>query len=280
MAELTGIYTASHTPVMLNFPERIAPELRNEIFGAYRAMGQDFQAGKPDVLVVLSNDHLHNFFLNNFPALCIGVAESYESPIEHWLKAKRRVFKGDQAFGSYLLQSALNEGFDPSFSMEMVLDHGSLTPLELAGLDPDLPLVPVLFNCVQPPMPTMRRCYQFGQFLGRAIRDYRALDRVAILATGGISHDIATPRMGMVNREFDEKLLQLLEAGDHDAVVRYATEFVHTAGNGAEEIRMWIAAMGAAGDLPFRRAYYRAVNDWYTGIGIGHYAPVKAAAHG
>jgi aromatic ring-opening dioxygenase catalytic subunit (LigB family) len=279
MAELTGIYTASHTPVMLNFPERIAPELRNEIFGAYRAMGQDFQAGKPEVLIVLSNDHLHNFFLNNFPALCIGVAESYESPIEHWLKAKRRVFKGDQAFGSYLLQSALNEGFDPSFSMEMVLDHGSLTPLELAGLDPDLPLMPILFNCVQPPMPTMRRCYQFGQFLGRAIRDYRALDRVAILATGGISHDIATPRMGMVNREFDEKLLQLMEAGDHDAVVRYATEFVHTAGNGAEEIRMWIAAMGAAGDLPFRRAYYRAVNDWYTGIGIGHYAPAKASAH-
>jgi aromatic ring-opening dioxygenase catalytic subunit (LigB family) len=279
MAELTGIYTASHTPVMLNFPERIAPELRNEIFGAYRAMGQDFQAGKPDVLVVLSNDHLHNFFLNNFPALCIGVAESYESPIEHWLKAKRRVFRGDQAFGSYLLQSSLNAGFDPSFSMEMVLDHGSLTPLELAGLDPGLPLVPILFNCVQPPMPTMRRCYQFGQFLGRAIRDYRAVERVAILATGGISHDIATPRMGMVNREFDEKLLQLLEAGDHDAVVRYATEFVHTAGNGAEEIRMWIAAMGAAGDLPFRRAYYRAVNDWYTGIGIGHYGPVKAAAH-
>jgi aromatic ring-opening dioxygenase catalytic subunit (LigB family) len=279
MAELTGIYTASHTPVMLNFPERIAPELRNEIFGAYRAMGQDFQAGKPEVLIVLSNDHLHNFFLNNFPALCIGVAESYESPIEHWLKAKRRVFRGDQAFGSYLLQSALNEGFDPSFSMEMVLDHGSLTPLELADLDPDLPLMPILFNCVQPPMPTMRRCYQFGQFLGRAVRDYSALDRVAILATGGISHDIATPRMGMVNREFDEKLLQLMEAGDPDAVVRYATEFVHTAGNGAEEIRMWIAAMGAAGDLPFTRAYYRAVNDWYTGIGIGHYGPAKAAAH-
>jgi aromatic ring-opening dioxygenase catalytic subunit (LigB family) len=279
MAELTGIYTASHTPVMLNFPERIAAELRNEIFGAYRAMGQDFQAGKPEVLIVLSNDHMHNFFLNNFPALCIGVAERYESPIEHWLKAKRRIFKGDQAFGSYLLQSALNEGFDPSFSMEMVLDHGSLTPLELAGLDPDLPLMPILFNCVQPPMPTMLRCYQFGQFLGRAIRDYRALDRVAILATGGISHDIATPRMGMVNRDFDEKLLQLMEAGDPDAVVRYATEFVHTAGNGAEEIRMWIAAMGAAGDLPFTRAYYRAVNDWYTGIGIGHYGPAKAAAH-
>jgi aromatic ring-opening dioxygenase catalytic subunit (LigB family) len=277
MAELTGIYTASHTPVMLNFPDRIPAELRSEIFGAYEAMGRDFEVGKPDVLVVLSNDHLHNFFLNNFPAICIGVAESYESPIEHWLKAKRRVFAGDQGFGAYLLQTALNAGFDPAFSMEMVLDHGSLTPLELAGLDPDLPLVPILFNCVQPPMPTMRRCYQFGQFLGRAIRDYKGVARVAILATGGISHDIATPRMGMVNREFDETLLTLMEAGDHERVVQYATDHVHSAGNGAEEIRMWMAAMGAAGGLPFTRAYYRAVNDWYTGIGIGRFSMPAAA---
>jgi aromatic ring-opening dioxygenase catalytic subunit (LigB family) len=276
MAELTGIYTASHTPVMLNFPDRIPGELRAEIFGAYEAMGRDFEAGKPDALIVLSNDHLHNFFLDNFPALCIGVGESYESPIEHWLKAKRRVFAGDQAFGAYLLQAALNAEFDPSFSMEMVLDHGSLTPLELAGLDPDLPIVPVLFNCVQPPMPTMRRCYRFGQFLGEAIRAYKGVERVAILATGGISHDIATPRMGMVNREFDETLLQLMEAGHPDRVVQYATDHVHTAGNGAEEIRMWMAAMGAAGGLPFTRTYYRAVNDWYTGIGIGRFGAVAA----
>jgi len=278
MAELTGIYTASHTPVMLNFPERIPAELREEIFGAYRAMGRDFLAGEPDVVVLLTNDHLHNFFLNNFPALCIGVAENYESPIEHWLKAKRRVFAGDQAFGSYLLQAALNADFDPAFSMEMVLDHGSLTPLELAEIDPGPPIVPILFNCVQPPMPTMRRCYQFGRFLGQAIRDYAGVARVAILATGGISHDIATPRMGMVNREFDETLLRLMEAGDPDRVIRYAAEQVHTAGNGAEEIRMWLAAMGAAGDRPFTRVFYRAVNDWYTGIGIGQFSKAAAPA--
>ena len=127
-------------------------------------------------------------------------------------------------------------------------------------------------------MPTMRRCYQFGKFLGDAIRRYDGVERVAILATGGISHDIATPRMGMVNREFDENLLLLLEAGDPDAVVNFATEQVHTAGNGAEEIRMWMAAMGAANGLPFRRAYYRAVNDWYTGIGIGHFGQSELAA--
>ncbi|MCC5968727.1 MAG: 2,3-dihydroxyphenylpropionate 1,2-dioxygenase [Pararhodobacter sp.] len=271
MAEITGIYTASHTPVMLNFPDRIPADLRDEIFGAYRAMGDDFMRGKPDALIVLSNDHLHNFFLDNFPAFCFGCAESYESPIEHWLHAKRRTFAGDQAFGAYLLQSALEADFDPSFSMEMVLDHGSLTPLELAGVDPALPIVPVLFNCVQPPMPTMRRSHALGRFLGDALRAYDGVERVAVLATGGISHDIATPRMGMVNEEFDRTLLDLLEAGEPDAVLNHATDFVHTAGNGCEEIRMWMAAMGIAAGAPFKRTYYKAVNDWYTGIGIGRF---------
>lgn len=271
MAEITGIYTASHTPVMLNFPHRIPAQLREEIFAAYKAMGADFMAGNPDALLLLSNDHLHNFFLDNFPAFCFGCAESYESPIEHWLHAKRRTFAGDQRFGSFLMQRALESDFDPSFSMEMVLDHGSLTPLELAGLDPDLPIVPVLVNCVQPPMPTMRRSYRLGQFLGKAIAEYDGVRRVAILATGGISHDIATPRMGMVNQEFDETFLGLMEAGDIDGTITYATDFVHTAGNGCEEIRMWMAAMGAANGARYRRTYYKAVNDWYTGIGIGRF---------
>ncbi|SFZ84648.1 protocatechuate 4,5-dioxygenase, beta chain [Devosia enhydra] len=272
MARITGIYTASHTPVMLNFPDRIPAHLRDEIFSAYAAMGADFMAGKPDVLVVLSNDHLHNFFLNNFPAFCIGCAESYESPIEHWLHAKRRTFAGDQAFGAFLLQRALKAEFDPAFSMEMVLDHGSLTPLELAGMDPDMPVVPVLINCVQPPMPTMRRSYNLGRFLGEAIAAYDGVERVAILATGGISHDIATPRMGMVNEEFDQTFLGLLESGEIDGTIQYATDFVHTAGNGCEEIRMWMAAMGAANGARYERTYYRAVHDWYTGIGIGRFA--------
>jgi aromatic ring-opening dioxygenase catalytic subunit (LigB family) len=133
----------------------------------------------------------------------------------------------------------------------------------------DIPIVPILINCVQPPLPTMRRCNDFGRWLGSALAAYPDLERVAILATGGISHDLATPRMGMVNEAFDREFLRLLEAGDGAAVVRHATDHVHEAGNGAEEIRMWLAAMGAAGSRRFHTRYYRAVSDWYTGIGLG-----------
>ena len=196
MAEITGIYCASHTPVMLNFPDAIPDEDRVQIFAAFEAMGRAIDAARPQALVILSDDHLHNFFLNNFPALCIGAADSYRSPVEHWLKAEKRILPGDAALGAYLLQEALEHDFDPAFSMEVTLDHGALTPLELARNARDVPVVPVLINCVQPPMPTMKRCYDFGRFIGEALRRYGGVDRVAILATGGISHDLATPRMG------------------------------------------------------------------------------------
>jgi protocatechuate 4,5-dioxygenase beta chain len=161
--------------------------------------------------------------------------------------------------------------FDPALSMELTLDHGVLVPMELAGIARDIPVVPVLFNCVQPPLPSMRRCYAFGVALGHALRAYPGLDRVAVIATGGLSHDLATPRMGMVNEAFDREFLRLLELGDVDALLQFSTNHVHEAGNGAEEIRMWITAMGIAGAGRYETHFYRAVPNWFTGIGIGEW---------
>lgn len=269
MAELVGVFAASHTPVMLNFPDAIPGADRDDVFDAFLQLGEQLRASRPDVVVVISDDHLHNFFLDNFPAFCVGAAPTYATPIEHWLKAPKSVLPGDTDLGAYLVQQALAADFDPAFSMDLTLDHGVLTPLELAGITAEIRVVPIMINCVQPPFPTMRRCLQWGQFLGDAIARYPGTLRVAVLATGGLSHDIATPRMGMVNESFDRQFLALLEAGDDQALVRFATETVHEAGNGAEEIRTWLLAHGAAGGAPFRTRYYKAVSNWYTGIGIG-----------
>ncbi len=271
MAQITGIFAASHTPVMLNFPQAIADDLRAEVFGAFRALGQAIAEARPQALVVLSDDHVHNFFLDNLPSLCIGAAEHYPTPVEHWLKAEKRVLPGDATLGAFLLQHAMAHDFDPSLSMELTLDHGILTPLELAEVPRDLPVVPILINCVQPPLPSMARCHAFGRWLGEALRAYPGLERVAVLATGGLSHDLATPRMGMLNEGFDRRFLELLEAGDAAGAVAHARDQVHLAGNGGEEVRMWLAAMGAAAGAAFTRRIYRPVTGWYTGIGIGQW---------
>lgn len=276
MAELVGIWAASHTPVMLNFPDAIPHADRDVIFAAFRRLGDELRRADPQSVIVVSDDHVHNFFLNNFPAFCIGAAAAYPTPVEHWLKADKRTLRGDDGLGAHLLASALHGGFDPSFSMELTLDHGVLTPLQLAGLADVVRVVPLLINCVQPPLPTMARALQWGRLLRQAIVSYAGCERVAILATGGISHDIATPRMGAVNEAFDRRFLQLLAAGDDGALVDFATGHVNEAGNGAEEIRTWLVAHGAAAGAHFEPIHYQAVSNWYTGIGLGRW-PVRAA---
>jgi aromatic ring-opening dioxygenase catalytic subunit (LigB family) len=271
MADLVGVFAASHTPVMLNFPELISAEEREDVLQAFRNLGKQLRAVHADSLIIISDDHLHNFFLNNFPAFCIGATDRYLTPVEHWLKAPRRELRGDVALGAHLLAEALESDFDPSFSMDLTLDHGTLTPLELSGFADDVGIVPILVNCVQPPLPTMRRALQWGQFLRTAVQRFSGVQRVAILATGGLSHDVGTPRMGIVDERFDREFLDSLRQSDRSAAVRYAQANVDRAGNGTEEVRTWLMAHGAAGQAHFEVLYYRAVAKWYAGIGIGQW---------
>lgn len=271
MTDIVGVFAASHTPVMLNFPDAIPDGDREEIFASFKQVGEELRAARPDTVIVISDDHVHNFFLDNMPAFCIGTTDAYPTPVEHWLKADRQVLKGDAALGAHLLTEALREGFDPSFSMDLTLDHGVLTPLLLAGIAADVSIVPVLVNCVQPPLPTMRRALQWGRFLGDALRRFPGSRRVAVLATGGLSHDISTPRMGMVNDVFDSRFLELLAQADDAALIDYASNHVDEAGNGAEEIRTWLMAHGVAQGR-FEKIYYKPMPGWYTGIGLGRWA--------
>jgi aromatic ring-opening dioxygenase catalytic subunit (LigB family) len=271
MAELVGAFAASHTPVMINFPNAIPEDDRADIFGSFHQFGAALAATRPQTVIVVSDDHFHNFFLNNFPAFCIGAADRYLTPAEHWLNAEKQELKGDSVVGAHLLGEALRAGFDPSFSMQLTLDHGVLTPLLLSGLTQQISIVPLLINCVQPPFPTMQRCLEWGKFLRRAIASCTHVDRIAVLATGGLSHDVATPRMGFVNEAFDREFLRLLSDGSESDLVKYSTDNVGSAGNGTEEIRNWLVARGAAGGAPFETLYYKALSKWYAGIALGYW---------
>jgi aromatic ring-opening dioxygenase catalytic subunit (LigB family) len=271
MANIVGIYAATHTPVLLNFPDLVSGEDRDHVYDAFRTLGSRMATSGADTIVVISDDHMHNFFLDNFPAFCIGAGDRYNTPIEPWLAAERRVLAGDDRLGAHLLGEALQAGFDPAFSMSLTLDHGTLTPLELARLERETAIVPILVNCVQPPLPLMSRCIEFGRFLGRALRAYEGCNNVAVLATGGLSHDVGTPRMGLVNEEFDREFLRLLSCGDDAELVEYANSHVNEAGNGAEEIRTWLIAHGIAASAPIEVITYRPLPGWYIGVSVAQW---------
>lgn len=273
MARIAGVHAASHTPVMTNLRDAPGPALRDAVLEEFRRLGARIDAAEPDAVVLVSDDHLHNFFLDNFPSFCVGIAPSYPSPLEGWLKIDKQVLPGHPDLAAHLLGDVMKAGFDPAFSMELTLDHGMMTPLDLARIAGKHPVVPLLVNAVQPPMPTMHRCVDLGRALRRAIHAWEGAARVVVLATGGLSHDVGTPRMGELNEKFDRDFLAHLESGGDEAAADYAAEHVNTAGNGAEEVRNWLVAHGVAGCTGFSTDYYAPIEAWYTGIGLGSWTP-------
>jgi aromatic ring-opening dioxygenase catalytic subunit (LigB family) len=268
VASLVAAVAASHAPTITAAPETAEPGQRERVYAAMDALRAELEATRPDVLVVCSNEHFTNFFLDNFPPFCIGIGDQHSGPAEAWLRIPQGAISGHRRLGAWLVEQALRADFDPAFSEELRLDHGVMTVLHLVDAGRRLPVVPVIQNCAVRPMPSLRRCYRFGTMLRHAIEAWPEPARVALVGAGGLSHWVGVPEMGRINAEFDRWFLARLAAGEAEAVLALTDEEVERAGNGAHEIRSWLTVAGAVHGAPGRVLAYEAVAAWVTGMGV------------
>ncbi len=269
MAELAGVFAASHGPMIVRNWGKLASAERDSLTSAFSELGKRMRAARPDALIVISPDHWVNFFIDNLPAICVGVGESHEGPPEPWLKEfPHRVLAGHPRLAEHIVRTALEHDFEPSVSYRLALDHGFCIPLWKAGLGPLPPIVPVVFNDLEPPFPSVKRCYAWGAMLAQAVASYQGSLRVGILATGGLSHSIGEPDMGRIDEAFDRDCIRRFEQGDARALFDFLNERLPGAGNGASEIRNWVAAHGAAGGRGFELIHYDPIPDVYVGCGF------------
>lgn len=273
MADITVTYCSSHAPMMAAARESADEQQRDRFFGALEGIREDARRLGVQACVVVSNEHFTNFFLENFPQLCVGVGERNWGPTEAWLPIDKAWIPGHPALADHIIRSVLAAGFDPAFSHQLELDHGVMTVYH--ELDPQLqlPLVPIVQNCAVHPMMPLRRCYEFGIALGQAIRSFAGLDRVALVGAGGLSHFIGVPRVGDIDEEFDHWFLDALERGEVDKVMELPDDELELAGNGAHEIRSWLVIAGAAAPGTGRTLAYEPVYPWITGMGVSRFQP-------
>ncbi len=258
MANLVGIFAASHGPIIARDWEVMPKDHRDKLARAFDEVGRRLHDCRPDVLVVISPDHWVNFFINNLPAVCVGIGEEHDGPPEPFMKKvyPHERLAGHAALGRHILQTALDNDFEPALSHRLRLDHGTCIPLWRTGVPPELPLVPILVNDLEEPMPSIRRCFAWGRLLRRAIESYAEPLRVAVLATGGLSHSIGEATMGWIDEKFDRDLIKLFESGEEAALDRFLTTELPRTGNGANEMRDWVIAHGAAGSAGFELIDY------------------------
>ena len=276
MAELVGAFAASHGPLIIREWERVPAEEKKRMSTAFAGLGKRLQAARADVLVVVSPDHWSNFFLDNYPAVCIGVGDTHEGPPEPWMSAfPHRTIEGHGELARHIARTALAEGFEPAVSHRLRLDHGFCIPLWRMGLERLPRIVPIVVNSIEPPMPSLARCYAWGLLLKDAIGSFAGPERVAILGTGGLSHSIGEPTMGAIYEDFDRETIRLFSS-DPEALLSYLEENLPTHGNGSEEVRNWLVAHGAAGGRGFELVDYLPVPTVIVGCGFAAWKTIPA----
>jgi 2,3-dihydroxyphenylpropionate 1,2-dioxygenase len=245
----------SHAPGITGRAKRADPRLRDAFYAKLGELRARLEAAEPDALIVIAAEHFANFFMNNMPAYCVGMADRYEGPIEdeQWLGIARRAVPGNADLSRRVI-GALLEEIDVAYAEEWKFDHGIMVPLHFLTPRYDVPVIPVNINCQGPPLTPLARAYEFGRALRRAC-DAQP-ERIALLGTGGISHWPATPDSGVINEAWDREFLARFVANDRASLVSYTDEeTLRDAGQGGFEIRTFLAVAGATegatGELMF-----------------------------
>lgn len=236
----------SHAPGITARAERADTQTRQALESAFRRMGDDIRATRPDALVVVAAEHFANFFMNNMPAFAMGMADCYEGPIEDeaFLRIKRTTVPGNKTLSRRLIEKVM-QTVDVAYAEEWKFDHGISVPLHFLTPDYDLPIIPANINCQGPPLAPLARAWAFGEALRQAADSVP--ERIALVGTGGISHWPATPDSGKINEAWDREFLARWAANDREAMLSYSdAETYREAGQGGFEIRTFIAAAAAA----------------------------------
>ncbi len=281
MAKIIGGVAASHTPTIgfaFDRDKRSDP-VWAPIFEAFEPVQAWIAEQRPDVLLLVYNDHVTSFFFDHYSAFTLGVGERWAVADEGAGARDLPPIDGHPALAAHIGRSLMADEFDMSFFQDRPLDHGCFSPLSvMVSHEPAWPvkLVPLQMGVLQFPIPSARRCWKLGQALRRAIESYPEDLRVAIVATGGLSHQVHGERAGFNNPEWDARFLDLLESDPEALADITHAEYATLGGLEGAEVIMWLVMRGAlsAQVRCLHRSYYLPS---MTGIATAIYEPVGQA---
>jgi len=252
MARIVGGIGTSHIPAigLAMAGNQCAEPYWKPFFAAYAPVREWLDKVRPTVAVVIYNDHGLNFFLDKMPAFAVGAAPEYRNSDEGWGLPTLAPFPGDAAMSWHVIEALAAADFDLTTCQEMLVDHGFVVPMQLlwpGGQTSPVRTIPIHVNTVQHPLPSPARCLRFGETLGRAIESWFQDERVIVLGTGGLSHQLDGRRAGFINKPFDLFCLEKI-VNEPEVLARFTIpEIVEHAGTQGPELIQWLIMRGALG---------------------------------
>jgi aromatic ring-opening dioxygenase catalytic subunit (LigB family) len=233
-------------------------KLRADAEAAFNVLRADLEQAKPDVLIVVANDQFVNFFWNNIPSFFVTVGDEAKGQFTR----HKFHYRNHKELGKAIVRAGMDRGIDFSYGEHIELQHTQNVPLYFLLPEPKIPILPIFVNTWVDPAPSPRRCYQVGELIHEVAGN--AKERVAILATGGLSHFPGSPRIGEIDETFDHTLLEVMRAGKGRTLTEYSVQDLLQSGD--TEFLNWMVVLGAVGDA---KASYTAYMPDFVATGWG-----------
>jgi hypothetical protein len=253
VAEVVCAIGVPHTPYFPALVAREGPEC--ETARLFCEVRRHLEAVSPDVLVIFDSDHLNTFFFDNWPTFAVGAMAAISGPNDdNTTILPPTTVAGNEELASHLYAGGVRTGFDFSLTQKFSIDHSILVPLHFVTPSMNIPIVPLFINGIAPPLPSAKRCFAVGEYVHDAIAAWPSKMRVAIVASGSFSLEVAGPKMraggmdGVPDPAWVVRVVQHLEnAAITDLLEETTTDQLMRAGNVSGEILNWIALLGVIG---------------------------------
>ena len=252
MARITAGVATSHVPAIGAAVDlgKTDTDYWRPVFAGYEWSKQWIAQERPDVVVLVYNDHATAFSMELIPTFAIGCAESFTPADEGFGARPVPVVQGHPQLAGHIVQSTVLDEFDITIVNKMDVDHGLTVPLSLMFGQPEawpVKVIPLAVNVIQYPPPTANRCYTLGESIRRAVESFPEDLNVQVWGTGGMSHQLQGPRAGLINEPFDTAFLDRLTADPQALRGIPHMEYLREAGSEGMEMVMWLIMRGALG---------------------------------
>ena len=301
---------ASHSTLMNTHWDKVVHTDRAHAFrDALTHVNARLRDLSPDVVVIVGSNHFRGFWLDLIPPFTLGVDEVIASGESGTPKGPQ---KTDPVFAQQLATELVEAGTEVAISARLQIDHGQSHAIQYLLDGIDVPVVPLVVNVFARPLPTLARCAELGRQMAAAIERIAEGRKVAVIASGGLSHQLPWPsdwadpqdddeefmvdawlngrgeweRFDAHRREiivaaqpcifedFDRRFLADLEAGDLERYTELSTsQLEEVAGNGGQELRTWLVMAAALGFAPGTSLCYSPMPEWLTGMGAALIEP-------
>jgi 2,3-dihydroxyphenylpropionate 1,2-dioxygenase len=266
MAEIVAAIATCHAPQLFTRPPDEDPSQLDASIAAMRELGKLLDETQPDVILFLGSDHLETFSISCVPTFAIlagsrAIAE---------FAGRRFDLPVHREMAEDILDKLVRADFDIAYSEDAILGHTFAVPFEFVIGSRQIPVVPFHTNVYLPPLPSPARCAALGREIARILSP--RTERVAVIASGGMSHYPGTWKYSQPEFEFDRWMIAQLEEGKTDALLEMTVEQLDEVGN--TELLSWSTMMGLIGNVPGELLQYTAT--WHHGHAMMRFLPARA----